>query len=117
MARSLRQSSQDAPSIRPPKFSKAARLPRWRKYLTVVALLCAVGLYSDAVTHHHKNLAQEIGCPVCHVVSHNPLTVFAPPVAPAMLASSWFHSSVLGTDARGFRQFRDPAHRSRAPPV
>jgi hypothetical protein len=117
MARSLQHSSQDALPRRRPAASKAARLPRWRKCLTIVALLCAVGLYSDAVTHHHTTLAQEIGCPVCHVVSHNPLTVFAPPVAPAMRGSSWFHSSLPGVAADGFRQFLDLAHRSRAPPV
>lgn len=91
-------------------------MPRWRKYLTIVALVCVVGLYSDAVTHHHQTLAQEMGCPVCHVVSHNALSTFTPSLAPPVLVSSWVHASLPRGDIGGFRLFLNPAHRSRAPP-
>lgn len=116
MSRTLQQSSQDALPTRPPMLSKAARLPRWRKCLAILALLCAVGLYSDAVTHHHHTPAQAFGCPVCHVVGHNALTVFTPSLAPASQATSWFRSSLSGIEIAALQQSVNPAHRSRAPP-
>lgn len=117
MARSLQQSSQDALPLRRPVWSKAARVPRWRKWLTLFALVCAIGLYSDAATHHHRTLAQEMGCPVCHVVSHNALTTFTPALTLPVQIFSWFRSNLPHTGTDGLQQFLDPAHRSRAPPV
>ncbi|HET7307490.1 MAG TPA: hypothetical protein VFK24_06730 [Gammaproteobacteria bacterium] len=117
MARSLQQSSQDALPPRRPTLSNAARVPLWRKCLLLVALVCAIGLYSDAVTHHHQTLAQEMGCPICHVVSHNALTSFTPSIALPVRIFSWFRSRLPNAGTDGFRQFFNPAYRSRAPPL
>lgn len=117
MARSLQQSSQDALPRRQPTLSIAARVPRWRKCLVLMALVCVIGLYSEAVTHHHQTLAQEMGCPVCHVVSQNALTAFTPSLALPVQIFSWFRSRLPNAGAAEFGQFFDPAHRSRAPPL
>jgi hypothetical protein len=98
------------------RFSRAAALPCWRRWLVVFALICTVGLYSDALTHHHETNAQRLSCPVCHVAGHNGLEVFTPPRAPALdSVSTYLLYSAL--DSGIVRRFAHPVPHSRAPPA
>lgn len=70
--------------------SRAASMPRWHKWLAIFAVLWTVTLYTDAATHHHRTLAQDLGCPVCHVASHNAVNVFQPDTRVAATIASWY---------------------------
>jgi len=54
------------------------RRARWFSSVMLVAAICTVGLYALEAAHHHKTLAGELHCPVCQVMAHSALEVFAP---------------------------------------
>ncbi|HEY1992718.1 MAG TPA: hypothetical protein VGH71_09675 [Gammaproteobacteria bacterium] len=61
------------------------RLRDWRAWLLLLALACTVGLYSVEATHNHRNAADDLRCPVCHVVGHNALDSTTPELKPALV--------------------------------
>jgi hypothetical protein len=79
----LRQ-QQRAQKISLARYFHSDAIPCWHKWLVILAVLSTVVLYSIAATHHHKTLAQELGCAACHVAGHNSLDVFKPNVRPLM---------------------------------
>lgn len=69
---------------------RAARLPRWRRWLVLFALVCAVSLYSIEATHDHRTAQDQLRCPVCHVVGHNALDTTPPDLTPAAVLVAIF---------------------------
>jgi hypothetical protein len=57
----------------------------WRAWLLLLALACTVGLYSLEATHDHRTAADDLRCPVCHVLGHNALDSATPELKPALL--------------------------------
>ena len=64
-----------------PRVSR--RLAPWRAGLLLLALTCAVSLYSIEATHNHRTTLDDLRCPVCHVVGHSALDVYTPDLTPA----------------------------------
>jgi hypothetical protein len=97
--------------------TRAGRLPRWRKWLALFALTCAVALYSIEATHDHRSAVDQLRCPVCHVAGHNALDSTTPdlaPVAPlAILFLVLLPALVAGLSRRPFF----PKPQTRAPPA
>lgn len=62
-------------------------LRKWRAWLLLLALACTVGLYSVEATHNHRSAADDLRCPVCHVVGHNALDSTTPELKPALLSA------------------------------
>lgn len=93
------------------------RLARWRVWLAMFALSCAVGLYSIEATHHHKTALDDLRCPVCHVVGHSALDVYTPDLTPAFNLALLFFVllPVAAAGAPRSRSFLRP--QTRAPPV
>jgi len=93
-----------------------ARLPRWRVWLLLCAITCAVGLYSIEATHNHRTAADDLRCPVCHVVGHNALDSATPDLNPALVPALLF--LVLLPVAITLRPYRSysPKPQTRAPP-
>ncbi|HKT31225.1 MAG TPA: DUF2946 family protein [Gammaproteobacteria bacterium] len=92
------------------------RRARWFRWMLLAAVFCTVGLYTAEFSHHHDTPAADLHCPICQVMAHSALEVFAPqfkPLPPAIrvhfLAFAPHHASA-------------PAHvytvkyQSRAPP-
>ncbi|MFI4967692.1 MAG: hypothetical protein ACHQAU_03105 [Gammaproteobacteria bacterium] len=106
-----RQHSQ-AESPRSPR-----RLAPWRAGLLLLALSCAVSLYSIEATHNHKTALDDLRCPVCHVVGHSALDVYTPDLTPAFNLALLFFVllpvTVAGAPRRNFRL----KPQTRAPPV
>ncbi|HEY3644215.1 MAG TPA: hypothetical protein VGM16_02655 [Gammaproteobacteria bacterium] len=61
------------------------RLRDWRAWLLLLALACTVALYSVEATHNHRTAADDLRCPVCHVLGHNALDSATPDLKPALL--------------------------------
>ena len=97
--------------------TRAARLPLWRKWLAIYAVTCVVALYSIEATHVHHNSADQLHCPVCHVVGHNPLDSSTPELTPALTLSVLFFM-LLPVAATGLpRRPFFPKPQTRAPPT
>ena len=93
------------------------RLARWRIWLAMFALTCAVGLYSIEATHHHKTALDDLRCPVCHVVGHSALDVSTPDLTPAFnLALLFFVLLPVATAGAPRRNFHLKPQ-TRAPPA
>ena len=92
------------------------RLPRWRVWLLLWAITCAVGLYSIEATHNHRSAVDDLRCPVCHVVGHNALDSATPDLKPALVQALLF--LVLLPVAMTVRPYRSysPKPQTRAPP-
>jgi hypothetical protein len=58
------------------------RKARWFRGVLLAAVVCTVGLYCIAATHHHKTLMAELHCPICQVAVHSSLEVYTPHFAP-----------------------------------
>jgi len=68
------------------------RRARWFKWMLLAAVLCTVGLYTAEFSHHHDTPAAELHCPICQVMAHSALDVFAPqfkPLPPAIRMHFW----------------------------
>lgn len=50
--------------------------------MLLVAVLCTVGLYTLEFAHHHETLTAELHCPICRVMAHGALDVYAPQFKP-----------------------------------
>ncbi|HEY4128035.1 MAG TPA: hypothetical protein VGN70_08335 [Gammaproteobacteria bacterium] len=61
------------------------RLRDWRAWLLLLALGCTVALYSVEATHNHRTAADDLRCPVCHVLGHNALDSNTPDLKPALV--------------------------------
>jgi hypothetical protein len=88
----------------------------WRAWLLLLALACTVGLYSVEATHQHRTAADDLRCPVCHVLGHNALDSATPDLKPVLLSVLLFFvllPVVLTT--RPHRSF-SPRPQTRAPP-
>ncbi len=48
---------------RPAPILRAGRSATWRRCLALLAVVCAVGLYSIEATHFHHTLAEQLQCP------------------------------------------------------
>src|ERR1700740_1628153 len=94
-----------------------ARLRDWRAWLLLLALTWTVGLYSIEATHNHQTAADDLRCPVCHVVGHNALDSTTPELKPALVSALLFFvllpASFMVLPRRGHR-LTPP---SRAPPT
>ncbi|MGH8293480.1 MAG: hypothetical protein ACRESA_08400 [Gammaproteobacteria bacterium] len=53
------------------------RRARWFGGMLLAAVLCTVGLYALEFAHHHETPAAELHCPICQVMAHSALDVFA----------------------------------------
>lgn len=62
-------------------------LRQWRAWLLLLALACTVGLYSVEATHNHRSAADDLRCPVCHVLGHNALDSTTPELKPALVSA------------------------------
>jgi hypothetical protein len=93
------------------------RLPRWKRLLLCLALVCAVGLYSLEATHNHRNVADELHCPVCHVVGHNALNSYKPNTDVLLSLSGWYAATPALHDAAYVQHPFDLKPRTRAPPA
>ncbi|MDE2024450.1 MAG: hypothetical protein KGJ17_07590 [Gammaproteobacteria bacterium] len=58
------------------------RRTRWFGGVLFAAVLCTVGLYALEFAHHHETTAAELHCPICQVMAHGALDVFAPQFKP-----------------------------------
>jgi len=93
-----------------------SRRPRWRAWLLMLALACTVGLYSIEATHNHRTAADDLRCPVCHVLGHNALDSATPDLKPVVVSALLFFlllTTGVAVPARRFAFLRPP---SRAPP-
>lgn len=93
------------------------RLPRWKRLLLCLALVCAVGLYSVEATHDHRTTADELRCPVCHVVGHSALNSYKPNTDVLLSLSGWYAPSPVQHDADYVQHPFDLKPRTRAPPA
>jgi len=97
--------------------TRASRLPLWRKWLAIYAVICVVALYSIEATHDHRSSADQLHCPVCHVVGHNALDSSTPELTPALTLSALFFM-LLPVAATGLtRRAFFPKPQTRAPPI
>ncbi|MGB9429095.1 MAG: hypothetical protein WCC11_04345 [Gammaproteobacteria bacterium] len=72
----------------------ALRRARWRRWLVVAALVCMVGIYSIALTHHHKTERAELTCPVCQVMAHGAPSLLKPNLTPVVSYASWYRHTL-----------------------
>lgn len=93
------------------------RRARWFKWMLLAAVLSTVGLYTLEFSHHHDTPAAELHCPICQVMAHSALDVFAPqfkPLAPSTRVHFLaFAPHQVSTPARVFTV----KYQSRAPPL
>lgn len=89
----------------------------WRGWLLLLALACTVALYSIEATHNHRTAADDLRCPVCHVLGHNALDSATPDLKPVMLPALLFFLllPVTVTVRRQHPSFLKPP--PRAPPT
>jgi hypothetical protein len=99
-------------SPRPPR-----RLAPWRAGLLLLALTCAVSLYSIEATHNHKTVLDDLRCPVCHVVGHSALDVYTPDLTPAFNLALLFFVLLPVAAAGAPRRHFHLKPQTRAPPV
>jgi hypothetical protein len=92
------------------------RLRDWRAWLLLWALVCAVGLYSIEATHNHRTAADDLRCPVCHVVGHNALDSATPDLKPALIPALLLFVLLPATVTVRSRRFFFPKPQTRAPP-
>ncbi|HVA54555.1 MAG TPA: hypothetical protein VNI53_01970 [Gammaproteobacteria bacterium] len=93
------------------------RQARWRTGLLVLTLLCTVGIYSIEAIHHHKIPANELACPICHVMGHNTPNLFKPYVKPATRFSGWYEQVVVPSSSPVYQNRLDLRPLPRAPPI
>jgi hypothetical protein len=104
-------------SLRSAGWLSGMRRARWFKWMLLAAVLCTVGLYTAEFSHHHDTPAAELHCPICQVMAHSALDVFAPqfkPLPPSVRAQFLAFRPPL-TDAP--RPAATVTHQSRAPPL
>ncbi len=89
----------------------------WRTWLLLLALAWTVGLYSIEATHNHQTAADDLRCPVCHVVGHNALDSttpdLKPALIPALLSFVLMPAALMMLPRRAF----PPKPQTRAPPT
>lgn len=103
----------DTPTMSP---RPARRLSRWRAGLLLLALTCAVSLYSIEATHNHKTVLDDLRCPVCHVVGHSALDVYTPDLTPAFALALLFFVLLPVAAAGAPRRVLHLKPQTRAPP-
>jgi hypothetical protein len=101
----------------PAASPRPRRLSHWRNALVLFALVCAVSLYSIEATHNHAKAADELHCPVCHVVGHNALDSYQPNTDVLLSLSGWYASPKPRQDAVYVQRTFDLKPRTRAPPA
>lgn len=92
------------------------RRARWFKWMLLTAVLCTVGLYTAEFSHHHDTPAADLHCPICQVMAHSALDVFAPqfkPLPPPTLVHYLALHMPIHAAPRRVLIF---THQSRAPP-
>lgn len=108
--------SEHRPGVDTP-YKAPNRLSGWRRWLLLFALTCTVSLYSIEVTHNHRTAADDLHCPICHVLGHNALDSATPDLslglAPALLSFLLLPAAFTVLPRRG--HFLTP--QSRAPPT
>ena len=62
-------------------------LRSWRAWLLLLALACTVWFYSVEATHNHRSAADDLRCPVCHVLGHNALDSATPELKPVLVSA------------------------------
>jgi hypothetical protein len=92
------------------------RLRDWRAWLLLAAMVCTVGLYSIEATHNHKDAADDLRCPVCHVVGHNALDSTTPDLKPALIPALLLFVLLPATVTVRSRRYFFPKPQTRAPP-
>ncbi len=101
--------------------SKSPRSPRrlapWRAGLLLLAVACAVSLYSIEATHNHKTVLDDLRCPVCHVVGHSALDAYTPDLTPAFNLALLFFVLLPVAAAGAPRRHFHLKPQTRAPPV
>lgn len=93
------------------------RRARWFGGMLLAAVFCTVGLYTAEFSHYHDTPAAELHCPICQVMAHSALDVFAPqfqPLPPIVHVHFLdFASHPVAAPARVFTV----TYQSRAPPL
>ena len=92
------------------------RRARWFKWMLLAAVLCTVGLYTAESAHYHDTPAAELHCPICQVMTHSALDVFAPqfkPLPPPIQIRYLTFNPPIHAAPRRVLIF---THQSRAPP-
>ena len=75
-------------------LNPALQHARWRRWLVVAALVCMVGIYSIALTHHHKTEKAELACPVCQVMAHGAPSLLKPNLTPVVSYAGWYRHAL-----------------------
>jgi hypothetical protein len=88
----------------------------WHRWLLLFALSCTIGLYSIEVTHNHRTAADDLRCPVCHVIGHNALESSPPDLAPALVPALLSFALLSATVTVRSRRSFFPKPQTRAPP-
>lgn len=88
----------------------------WQRWLLLLALAWTVALYSVEVTHDHRTAADDLRCPVCHVLGHNALDSATPDLKPALLPALLFFLLLPVTVTVRLRRLSFLKPQSRAPP-
>lgn len=96
---------------------RALRQARWRRWLVAAALVCVVGVFSIALTHHHKSEKAELSCPVCQVLAHGIPAPAKPNLAPALKNASWYRHTLPQWAFSPFVRRYSLKPQPRAPPV
>jgi hypothetical protein len=71
------------------------KLRRWGRWLLLAAMACTIALYSIEVTHNHRTAADDLRCPVCHVLGHNALDSAATDLKPALIPALLLYVLIL----------------------
>lgn len=90
---------------------------RWFKWMLLVAVLCTVGLYTAEFSHYHDNPAADLHCPICQVMAHSALDVFAPQFKPLPPAIRMHYLALRAPITVAPRRVLIFTHQSRAPPL
>ncbi len=93
------------------------RRKAWFRWVTLLALVCAIGLYAAENSHHHDTQAGELLCPVCQAIAHGTLDLFVPEFAPLPPHNSGYRLSSAGTLAFFLPSVFPVKPHSRAPPA
>ena len=93
------------------------RRARWFKWMLLAAVLCTVGLYTAEFSHHHDTPGAELHCPICQVMAHSALDVFAPQFKPLPPAVRMQFLAFKPPITAAPRRVSTVTHQSRAPPL
>lgn len=93
------------------------RRAHWFKWMLLVAVFCTVGLYTAEFSHYHDTPAADLHCPICQVMAHSALDVFAPQFKPLPPAIRMHFLAFVPHQTPAPARVFTIKHQSRAPPL